>query len=396
MNPSTKTIPFAHLATADLFIDAMYEGGKQGNAGDDPISRLVGVGNQGGFRYIGSPRHRDVRLCVLYSELTDPDWPDALYPETGVFIYYGDNKRTGHELHDTRRKGNLVLKNAFSDLHKGQRDQVPPFFIFTKAARGRDVVFRGVAVTAARGMGQTDDLVAIWKTSGGERFQNYRAVFTVLDIPNIPRNWLKDIQQNNHLSENAPAPWRNWIETGYYQPLVAPRSIRYRTRQEQLPTDPTRCSLLDCIVRFYKEHPDREYAFEKCAAEIVRLMDPKFAEIDLTRPWKDGGRDAVGLYRIGSAANTLPVEFALEAKCKIPDVNKSSGVRETSRLISRLRYRQFGIFITTSFLHEQAFKEIIEDGHPVLVLSGADIAEILIKSGFNDVDMVLDWLKSFS
>jgi hypothetical protein len=102
LTPSSKTIPFPLLTATDLFIDATYEGGKQGNAGDDPISRLVGVGNQGGFRYIGSPIRNDVKLCVLYSELTDPDWPDALYPETGMFVYYGDNKKPGHELHDTR------------------------------------------------------------------------------------------------------------------------------------------------------------------------------------------------------------------------------------------------------------------------------------------------------
>jgi Restriction endonuclease AspBHI N-terminal len=47
------------------------------------------------FRYVGSPRERTLKLCVLYSELADPDWPDELRVETGVFIYYGDNKRPG-------------------------------------------------------------------------------------------------------------------------------------------------------------------------------------------------------------------------------------------------------------------------------------------------------------
>jgi hypothetical protein len=394
MNPSKKTIPFAHLETADLQVDAMYEGGNQGNAGDDPISRLIGVGNQGGFRYIGSPIRNDVKICVLYSELTDPDWPDALYPETGLFIYYGDNKRPGHELHDTRPKGNLVLRNAFFDLHTGQRNKVPPFLILTKAGRGRDVVFRGLAVPGARGIGQSDDLVAVWKTTEGERFQNYRAVFTVLDVPRISRDWLTDVQQNKPMLANAPGPWRKWIETGYYQPLVAPKSVSYRKRQEQLPTDPLRRSILQCIVSHYKEHAEREYAFERCAAEVVRLMDPKFTEIDITRPWKDGGRDAVGLYRIGTSANAITVEFAIEAKCKNPNANNSSGVKDTSRLISRLRYRQFGIFITTSCLHEQAYQEIIEDGHPVLVVSGKDIADILVRSGISDVDAVKAWLQS--
>jgi hypothetical protein len=98
-----KVIPFDKLTSCDLDVDATYEGGIRGNTGDDPINRLVGGGNQGGFRYVGSPRDRTLKLCVLYSELADPDWPDEVRVETGAFIYYGDNKRPGHELHDTQR-----------------------------------------------------------------------------------------------------------------------------------------------------------------------------------------------------------------------------------------------------------------------------------------------------
>ena len=59
------------------------------------------------------------------------------------------------------------------------------------------------------------------------------------------------------------------------------------------------------------------------------------------------------------------------------------GVRYTSRLISRLRHRQFGVLVTTSPLDAQAYKEIREDGHPVVVLAGRDIVDILKKLGFN-------------
>ena len=58
--------------------------------------------------YIGSPRDRSLKLCVLYSELADPDWPDELRFEKGAFIYYGDNKRPGHELHDNAATDNCV------------------------------------------------------------------------------------------------------------------------------------------------------------------------------------------------------------------------------------------------------------------------------------------------
>jgi hypothetical protein len=73
-----KTFVFEVLGESDLLIDATYAGGTKGNAADDPIDRVVGGGNQGGFRYLGSPRNNNLKLCVLYSELRDPDWPDEL------------------------------------------------------------------------------------------------------------------------------------------------------------------------------------------------------------------------------------------------------------------------------------------------------------------------------
>jgi hypothetical protein len=86
------------------------------------------------------------------------------------------------------------------------------------------------------------------------------------------------------------------------------------------------------------------------------------------------------------------VDFALEAKCYALD--SAVGVKETSRLISRLRHRQFGILVTTSFVHSQAYEEIVEDGHPVLIISGSDIVSILKRAGIRDEQAVRDWLAS--
>ena len=55
------------------------------------------------------------------------------------------------------------------------------------------------------------------------------------------------------------------------------------------------------------------------------------------------------------------------------------GVKAVSRLISRLKHRDFGIFITTSFFGKQVQVEIIEDTHPILLIAGGDIAHLLIK-----------------
>jgi hypothetical protein len=72
----------------------------------------------------------------------------------------------------------------------------------------------------------------------------------------------------------------------------------------------------------------------------------------------------------------VAVQFALEAKCYAPGHGVGVGVRETSRLISRLRHRQFGVLATTP-PRRPRLTEIREDGHPVIILAGRDITDIL-------------------
>jgi len=52
------------------------------------------------------------------------------------------------------------------------------------------------------------------------------------------------------------------------------------------------------------------------------------------------------------------------------------------------------VLVTTSYVGEQAYKEIKQDGHPVLVLSGGDIVEILVQNGVNTSEGVAEWLES--
>ena len=52
-----------------------------------------------------------------------------------------------------------------------------------------------------------------------------------------------------------------------------------------------------------------------------------------------------------------------------------------SRLTSRLRYRDLGFFVTTSYVGKQAYDEIRSDLHPVVVLSGGDIVRELRRTG---------------
>ena len=75
-----------------------------------------------------------------------------------------------------------------------------------------------------------------------------------------------------------------------------------------------------------------------------------------------------------------------------PPPSNSVGVRWTSRLISRLRHRQFGVLVTTSYVHAQAYQEIREDGHPVVIMAGRDIVEILKRSGHDTMAAISRFL----
>lgn len=384
-----QAFEFSDLSDADLVIDAIYRGGRKGHAGDDPLSRLLEVSNQGGFRYRGNLDA--LEMLVLTSTLCDPDWPDNLDRQTGIFTYFGDNKHPGRALHDTPRNGNDVLRRIFELSHSGTegRSKVPPTFVFANAGEGRDVLFLGLAVPGSIDLRPSEDLVAVWKTSKGRRFQNYRAQFTILDIPLVSRLWIRDILACNPHSLNAPKAWSDWTRTGQFSPLVTMPSIEHRTKAEQLPVSATGRAIIDRIQHFFSDDP---YSFEKCAAAIVRLMLPDTASLDLTRPYRDGGRDAIGKFRIGVSAASILVDFALGAKCYA--MSNSVGVRELSRLISRLRHRQFGVLVTTSYVDTQAYKEIKEDGHPIIVICATDIVDLLRANGIASVEAVDQWLKT--
>jgi Restriction endonuclease AspBHI N-terminal len=74
--------------------DAVYE--SDPNSKDirgEPLGPLTGTGNQGGFRYCGSIARP--HLVILYTSFDEPDWPDHLDREYGLFTYYGDNRKPG-------------------------------------------------------------------------------------------------------------------------------------------------------------------------------------------------------------------------------------------------------------------------------------------------------------
>ena len=387
------------LPIADLIVDAIYESSVDGQLSGEPISKLLpGTGNMGGFRASGRGDRKN--WVVLFTTGEDRDWPDSLDLNTGKFIYFGDNKTPGHELHDTRAGGNRVLRHAFSRLYDEStaRLDVAPFFIFKKHQTkdgARSVQFKGLAVPGFPGMSATEDLVAVWKATDGQRFQNYRSIFTILDVPVVSRAWIVDLVAGKSNTINAPKVWLDWVATGTYRPLTAEPTTVIRSAEQQTPDTPLKAWILECVWNYFQDTP---IAFEAFAARIYQMTDSRVIIDEITRGAIDGGRDAIGRYLLGLADDPVYVEFSLEAKCYRPPINgvtpNTIGVKEVSRLISRIRHRQFGVLVTTALVARQAYEEVREDRHPILFISGRDIAEILISNGFNTVERVATLLSS--
>ena len=370
--------PFSELGTADLLIDRVYEGGTSKTFADDPIGALVPVGNQGGFRYKGSVTDGTVKLIVLYTTGGEPDWPDQLDPVTGDFIYYGDNRKPGFELHKTARRGNLLLRDIFEATHGDpeSRKKVPPILLFEKSGTGRDVKFRGLLAPGSHRLNPDEELVGIWRTTVDVRFQNYRAHFTVLKTEAVTREWLNEILAGNTMGESCPAVWEAWVRGRIYEALEAPRTtqVRSRTLQSPLPED------MWIITMIHDHFSSQPVKFEHLAAALWVNSDRRVSHVEVTRPSVDGGRDAVGTFSIGPKSDPIPLEFALEAKCYAAD--NSVGVKEVSRLISRIRHRQFGVLITTSYVGTQAYREVREDMHPIVFVTGRDIVDVIKNMGY--------------
>lgn len=394
-----RTFRFEELPTAPLIVDAIYEGGEAKNLQAEVLGKVfstvdesghvIRVQNVGGFRYRGPlPKPR---LVVLTSNSSETAWPDTIDPFTGQLTYFGDNRSPG-ELHATPQGGNRILLEAFSQFEQSstEREDLPVFFYFTKW-KGFSQQFRGLVVPGGAGVKTDERLTAIWRTKDRARFQNYRALFTILNVGEISRKWIDDLLLGRDKLLNAPAPYASWVRNGRYDALISESVVQVRSKDEQLPNENSLSwKLVDHIHNRFGGKD--AYDFEPVALALWRLQSGIPVDATLTRRSADGGRDAFGVVRIGPDGDPLKLDFALEAKCY--GRNNSVGVKETSRLISRLRRHHFGVLVTTSYVADQAYQELRDDSHPVVLMSAVDIAQILLANGIDDIMKLDNWLDS--
>ncbi len=356
-----------------------------------------GINNAAGFRVVAKQGSRtkvgrktadQLAFVVLVTTFGESEWPDALDLETGHFTYYGDNRHPGTETNKTSLGGNALLDDVYGRLHQGDRSSIPPFLVFQslKVDGKAHMKFLGLAAPGAEGLTASDDLVSVWRIKERSRFTNKKARMTILRTPSVSRSWLADMVSGVHSADSSHCPpsWRRWSRTGFYDALEAQRPRKPREKKRQLPVTSFEHEILRTL---FEELTDRE--FEYAAAELVKLMDERFIELEVTPQSRDGGRDVIGLYRVGHDEHQLRLSVFVEAKRWSPD--HGVGVKPVSRLISRIKHRDLGVFITTSYFDSQVQKELIDDNHPVLLVSGGDIARLLTTKGIGR-NQLKDWI----
>lgn len=394
-----KTYKYEELKNADLYIDAIYSSPRPSRIGhaDDVLSEFINVPNEGGFRYTKRKDKKTIAYIALKLSGYDPAWPDDYDNETGILTYYGDNKDAGSDVEKTSRKGNLILREMFDALADGgdRLRDIPPILVFQNTGVKRDVRFIGLAVPGIKDVHSDDYFTTIWRSKNGVRFPNYLAKFTVIKLGGecIKREWLYRLKNDpDNSDELAPNSWKIFQKEGLsgIEALAAPNIIDWPGKNAQLPDDVDGKKIIEAIQKRYGKSDS--VGFEKFCKKLMYIMDSHYCNIQLTRPWRDGGRDALAEYIIETPTNKLVVECAMEAKCYDPDSKSGVGIKQTSRLISRIKNRQFGIMITTSYIDSQAYNEIKEDGHPILFCTGKDIAKILQQKANVTPKNINEWL----
>ena len=74
--------------------------------------------------------------------------------------------------------------------------------------------------------------------------------------------------------------------------------------------------LINCIqTRFV----DRPTDFEACAGALAKLLLRDLTDLEITRPWRDGGRDAIGGFALVETGRRSPLHLPLKQNVMYPE-----------------------------------------------------------------------------
>jgi hypothetical protein len=166
-----------------------------------------GIKNVGGIRTLGAEHGDTPAALVLVSNAAgvsqhDDPWEDTLAVESGYVEYWGDG--TASNPYDESAQNERIV-TAFERASAGRREDVPPILVFRKPESGV-VEFCGLCIP--------DGLaVRSYVDESGTRVPNYLFHLSVLTVPELPASWLHH-RARPSVDGEAPAAWREWVETG--------------------------------------------------------------------------------------------------------------------------------------------------------------------------------------
>ena len=219
--------------------------------------------------------------------------------------------------------------------------------------RARRAVPR-LAVPGAQDVQPADDLVAIWRTSEASGFRT-------TGPPS--RSWmLRPFHAAGSTSSPpasrsglVPEPYRDWVSAA----STRRSSRRGRSSTEPRPSSRPRPPRTRRWSRRSTTTSPRPLRVRGLRDRALEHAGEGVGELRRHAAVRRRGPRAYGWYHLGPDTDRIRLEWSLEAKLYAPD--NGAGVKETSRLISRLRHRELGVFVTTGYVGKQAYEEIRGD-----------------------------------
>jgi len=211
-------IPQELVKSSDLITGSIYEGGP--TISSEPISTILGVGNQGGIRT--KVNHGEISFVALLSTNSETEWPDEFDSSNGSYTYFGDNRSSDKGLLEPQ--GNKALQRIFESNFSTQTDRLksPPFFIFSLAPGhpGHSKKFMGLGVPGGASNEEDWCIAKFFKGKNNEKFLNFQIKLTILADHRITASWLADLAAGEVLTPNCPAWYAEWIKTGRRVPYT--------------------------------------------------------------------------------------------------------------------------------------------------------------------------------
>lgn len=205
-----KSFEFSELSEAPLIPNAIYKGGQRKSVADDPISKLLNVGNAGGIRTKKSKNGQIAYIVIISNSSNKDKYPNSFDEDSNLLSYYGDQYKVNIHPLDTKPKGNLNLKNLFELVYSPNYSysQPYPIFYFEKVPNsGRDHIFKGIAYPFVK----NEDLDEVCKIVKFNNIENYIFKFTVDNINDVSREWIIDLQVDSKKHTHAPQTWKDFL-----------------------------------------------------------------------------------------------------------------------------------------------------------------------------------------